>query len=254
MRKATMNLETNLSDGTSIKLDVSLDSDSNSLTASTTFTNTSLLFEIKDSQPSYHAISAPDQRQLPSNMPIPQLPKDIVAIDSGDRTYMFYVNTKQKLSYLISPSADGGGNYIRKVVDLDTDDIEVSEKTQQVAAIAWESDGVRQIRVYYVTANGRLSEVCLSSDKPGQWYQGSLGAPGTNQYTVAEGSSISATVARRTQDSKVSYSLRVFASMAGQENDYGVGTISTFTFGYDAKGQATGQWAFSPISNAITKW
>ncbi|KAJ4006260.1 hypothetical protein NW752_010908 [Fusarium irregulare] len=187
-------------------------------------------------------------------MPIPTLPKDIVAVDSGDRTYMFYVNTKRKLSYLISPGPDGTGDYSFKRIDIDSDDVEVSEKTQQVAAIAWEADGVKQIRVYYVNEGGRLNEVCHSSNLDG-WYQGSLGKKGTTQYPIVEGSSISATVARRNDGGQMTtYSLRVFASGAGQENDYGVPSISVFTFGYNAKGQATGQWAPSPISNSITKW
>ncbi|RBR23746.1 uncharacterized protein FIESC28_03451 [Fusarium coffeatum] len=178
-------------------------------------------------------------------MPVPTLPKDIVAVDSGDRTYMFYVNTKRKLSYLISPGPDGTGDYSFKRIDIDSDDVEVSEKTQQVAAIAWEADGVKQasqIRVYYVNEGGRLNEVCHSSNVDG-WYQGSLGKKGTTQYPIVEGSSISATVARRNGDGGqgATYSLRVFASGAGQENDYGVPSISVFTFGYNAKGQATGE-------------
>ncbi|KAL6922747.1 hypothetical protein ACHAP8_007882 [Fusarium lateritium] len=184
-------------------------------------------------------------------MPIPTLPKDIVAVDSGDKTYMFYVNAKQKLSYLISPGSDGSGDYTYKRVDIDSDDVEVSAKTQQVAAVAWvDTNGTQQIRVYYVNEIGRLNEVCLSSNNSDGWYQGSLGKKGTTQYPVVEGSSISATVAHRAGG----YSLRVFASGEGQENDYGVPSISIFTFGYNSQGQATGQWAQSPISNTITKW
>ncbi|KAF5581852.1 hypothetical protein FPANT_8771 [Fusarium pseudoanthophilum] len=188
-------------------------------------------------------------------MPIPTLPKDIVAVDSGDKTYMFYVNSKRKLSYLISPGSDGTGNYASKRIDIDSDDVEVSEKTQQVAAIAWvDANSVQQIRVYYVNEGGKLNEVCHSSNQDG-WYQGSLGKKDTTQYLIVDGSSISATVARRyDNDQRVSYSLRVFASSVGGENDYGVPSISIFTFGYNAKGQATGQWAPSPISNSITKW
>lgn len=59
---------------------------------------------------------------------------------------MFYVNAERKLSYLISPSSTGTGDYTKRRVRPDEEDIVVSEKTQQIAAIAWEANGVEQVR------------------------------------------------------------------------------------------------------------
>jgi hypothetical protein len=77
MRNANISLETTLSDGISIKLEVSLVLKSESLTTTTTITDTSLFFEIKNSQPSQHATPTPnlpsDQPLIPATMPVLQV-------------------------------------------------------------------------------------------------------------------------------------------------------------------------------------
>ncbi|KAH6892527.1 hypothetical protein B0T10DRAFT_560106 [Thelonectria olida] len=239
-----MSFEMSLADGTRIKLDVSFDSNSDFLTTSTTTSDTAFLLQITNSEPSHHSTPAssfpPDQRLLPSTMPVPQLPKDIVAVDSGGKTYLFYVNKDRKLSYLLSPNDNGTGDYTSKLIELqdkddNKNDVIVSAETQQVAAIAWEANQVK--------------EACSSSKWPGVWTQGSLGEEDSQPHEIAPGSSISATVNRSS-----GLSLRVFASVKNATNASGVPLISVFKFMYGEASQQNGDWAAFVISKKITRW
>jgi hypothetical protein len=57
------------------------------------------------------------------------------------------LNSERKLTYLVSPNADGDGDYIqRRIDDENGDDIVVNDKSTQIAAIGWdEPNGVFQV-------------------------------------------------------------------------------------------------------------
>ena len=76
-----------------------------------------------------------------------KLPEDIVAIDSGDRSYLFYVNADNKLCYLLSPNVKATGEFTSEVIENEKKrDVQVNPKTRQVAAIAWEDfTGTKQV-------------------------------------------------------------------------------------------------------------
>ncbi|KAH7234116.1 hypothetical protein MRS44_001919 [Fusarium solani] len=189
-------------------------------------------------------------------MPVLQLPKDVVAVQSGDKAYLFYLNSERKLTYLVSPNADGDGDYIqRRIDDENGDDIVVNDKSTQIAAIGWdEPNGVFQIRVYYVAPKGNLSEVCWTSTDPRRWYQGSLGLKNKAPHYIADGSPISATAYKRNINGQSRWSLRVFASGKDHFNDRDNPVISVYMFDYNETGQNKGSWGSEQISNAVNKW
>lgn len=157
-QRATMTLQATLQDGTSINLTISPGSRSTpAVTASATLGHSSLSIGIHTSPSNPIRSTTPSLRkyQSPAAMPhvvrIPSIdvlftytdetpqnpPVDIVAVDSGNKSYLFYVNPDKNLSYLESPDDSGSGDYKRKRIQIGEDDIRVSDKTQQVAAITW---------------------------------------------------------------------------------------------------------------------
>ncbi|KAF4502907.1 hypothetical protein FAGAP_865 [Fusarium agapanthi] len=140
------------------------------------------------------------------------IPKDIAAVESGGKTYVFYVNDNHQLSYFVKPGGGCNGGYAVKTIEVSYQKMHVKCDSREVAAISWTAGGVDevsscpqaavmrltfQIRVYCVLANeqGRafLQEICLSSNKPEKsWYQGYLGSEKTIRH-VENGASIAAT-------------------------------------------------------------
>ncbi|KAF5617256.1 hypothetical protein F25303_13335 [Fusarium sp. NRRL 25303] len=126
------------------------------------------------------------------------IPKDIAAVESDGKTYVFYVNDNHQLSYLIKPGGGCNGGYAVKTIEITYQKMHVKCDSREVAAISWKSaSGVDEIRVYCVLADehGRafLQEICLSSDKPDKsWHQGYLGSRKTIRY-VENGASIAVT-------------------------------------------------------------
>ncbi|KAG7419244.1 hypothetical protein Forpe1208_v003326 [Fusarium oxysporum f. sp. rapae] len=293
--RSSMTLNTTLDDGTTINLTVSPASTASSaVTASTTFTHTSFSFQI-NTLPLNQALTlrtvspspeAPcSQKHQPSDrhpnpistnkprikhsssskMPDVQLPEDIVAIDTGERSLLFYVapdeNGSNQLSYLESPDQYGVGNY--KVVKIghaedknpENDNkrmrpIIVSGKNKQVAAITWKGSEGIEIRVYYVAEKSELlREVCKTGN--GGWYIGALSYYDyiSNPFKVVPGTSISASVHI---PSPGKYNLRVFAVEEGKAIK-GVPQIYVYKFKRDLdSGKDT--WDGGSISSKITEY
>ncbi|KAF4342874.1 hypothetical protein FBEOM_3163 [Fusarium beomiforme] len=126
------------------------------------------------------------------------LPKDIAAVESGGKNYIFYVNDSHQLSYIVKAGGGCNGGYAAEIIEITYQRMHVKCDSREVAAVAWKTpNGVDEIRVYCVISDdcnkGVLQEVCLSSDKPERkWYQGLLGSKNVLRY-VENGASISAT-------------------------------------------------------------
>ncbi|KAF5564807.1 hypothetical protein FNAPI_2003 [Fusarium napiforme] len=142
------------------------------------------------------------------------IPKDIAAVESGGKTYVFYVNDNRQLSYFVKPGGGCNGGYAVKTIEITYQKMHVKCDSREVAAVSWTAGGVDEIRVYCVLADeqGRafLQEICLSSDKPDKsWYQGNLGSKKTIHH-VEDGASIAVT--------GTSYeNLKVFVSGKGEK-------------------------------------
>lgn len=79
---------------------------------------------------------------------------DIVSIDTGDRSYLFYVNEDDQLAYLVSPDTSGRGEYTVETIKQEkikggkekSGPIQVSKDTKQLAAITWNSNGTQEVQ------------------------------------------------------------------------------------------------------------
>ncbi|EEU48274.1 uncharacterized protein NECHADRAFT_75670 [Fusarium vanettenii 77-13-4] len=116
-----------------------------------------------------------------------QLPKDAVALHSGDKAYLFYLNSERELTYL------------RRIEDEHGDDIVVNEKPTQIAAIRRTNPAASAscASASTTSAKGNHSEVCWSSKGPKRRFQGSLGMKNKVPHLIANGSPISATAYKR---------------------------------------------------------
>ncbi|KAJ3528732.1 hypothetical protein NM208_g10075 [Fusarium decemcellulare] len=292
--RSSMTLKTTLDDGTTINLTVSpIPTASSAVTASTTFTHTSFSFQISTSLPnqvlplhkaspspeahsclisspekhlkSTSANTPPGKRSKSSNMPF-QLPNDVVAIDSGEKSLLFYVYADPKenyqLSYLESPNQFGTGSYTVNKIKRARDpweaneddqmiDIRVSPSNKQVAAITWKGHKGVEIRVYYVDKDTEyLREVCKSGNSG--WYIGALSYNDekSNKYKVRPNTSISASVHEYGTNN---YNLRVFAAEDGEVNKKGLAQISVYKFTHD-ESETASTWQGVYITNTVTEY
>ncbi|KAF5577659.1 hypothetical protein FPCIR_11985 [Fusarium pseudocircinatum] len=286
--RSSMTIETTLSDGTTINLAVSPASvESSAVTASTTFTHTSFSFHIttslpnhalppRNSSPSPEPLSSPislasevtskfTSSQLPpvthlkpSKMAV-TLPNDVVAVDTTERSLLFYVypNSDQNniLSYLQSPDDEGTGEFTRHRIQVvrnpfkgdQEENIYVSPNNKQVAAITWKGSEGTEVRVYYVAkGTENIREVCKTGN--GAWYMGSLSAKG-NLFKIRGDTSISASVHNDRETGK--YDIRVFAAEEGKINDKGLPQISVFQYVRIGNAKKAPIWTNSYITEAI---
>ncbi|EWY97526.1 hypothetical protein FOYG_02357 [Fusarium oxysporum NRRL 32931] len=290
--RSSMTLMTTLDDGTTINLTVSPASTASSaVTASTTFTHNSFSFQIhtlspnqapplrtvspspeapcsykqqpSDKHPKPTGINPPRSKLSSlSKMSGPQLPEDVVAIDTGEKSLLFYVSTNRngdnQLSYLESIDSSATGDYkivrITKAKDReakddeeDTPSIVVSSKNKQVAAVTWKSvDGI-EIRVYYVEKGTKhLREVCKTGNNP--WFIGSLSyyKNRSDKFPVRPDTSISASVYAPPSGR---YSLRVFAA-ADNKN---APSIHVHKFKRDPD-NGKERWSGEPITEGIAQY
>ncbi|KAI7765261.1 hypothetical protein LZL87_009790 [Fusarium oxysporum] len=290
--RSSMTLMTTLDDGTTINLTVSpAPTASSAVTASTTLTHTSFSFQINtlplnqalplrtvspspevpcspknrpsETPPKPTSINQPRSKHSSlSKMPELRLPEDVVAIDTGERSLLFYVSTNRngdnQLSYLESPDSAGTGDYkvvrITKAKDKearddqdDTPSIVVSSQNKQVAAVTWKSvDGI-EIRVYYVEKGSEhLREVCKTGNDP--WFIGSLSyyKNRSDKFPIRPGTSISASVYAPPSGR---YSLRVFAA-DDNKNDP---NVHVHKFKRDPD-NGKERWSGEPITEAITQY
>lgn len=196
------------------------------------------------------------------------LPEDVVAIDTGAKSLLFYVYKDLKgshqLSYLESPNDVATGKYqVNKIKrardpwesnkDDEMIDIKVSPNNKQIAAITWQGFRGTEIRVYYVDKDTEhLREVCRSGDAG--WYIGALSYndDASNKYKVRPNTSISASVHQYGTDGK-KFNLRVFAAEDGEVNKKGLPQISVFKFLHD-ESETTQSWQGVYITNLVTEY
>ncbi|RKL16315.1 hypothetical protein BFJ70_g15066 [Fusarium oxysporum] len=186
--------------------------ESSAVTTSTTFTHTSLSLHIITSRPN-HALpsrfSSPSPVSSPSeNTPKPTsikpppvaclkpsemsitLPDDVVAIDTGKKSLMFYVypnaDNNNILSYLESPNDKGTGDFAVRRIQVVHNPFRDNEENIYV------SPNNKQVRVYYVAKGTNfIRELCKTGD--GDWFVGALSAKGET-FKIRRGTSISASV------------------------------------------------------------
>ncbi|EWG44671.1 hypothetical protein FVEG_05675 [Fusarium verticillioides 7600] len=294
--RSSMTLMTTLDDGTTINLTVSpASTTSSAVTASTTFTHTSFSFQISTSLPNQalplqkhstapephscaaslnphrspkhiNTLKAPAKHSTPGNMT--SLPSDVVGIDTGEKSLLFYVIADPKgnynLSYLESPDDGGKGNYSVKKIKRARDmsetnedeamrDIKVSPNNKQVAAITWKGSQGVEIRVYYVDAeNDHLREVCKTGNSG--WFIGSLSFDDdNNKYKIRPNTSISASVHKYVINNRDNFNLRVFAAEDGETNKKGLPQISIFKFNHDETPQRPA-WQGVYITSTINEY
>ncbi|KAK5658116.1 hypothetical protein OQA88_2672 [Cercophora sp. LCS_1] len=160
------------------------------------------------------------------------LPSDVVAVESKSRGYLFYVNNKFQLAYLLGPEGKGKDFQVVVIKDAVNKPIYVNSQVTQIAAISWVNpqSGSREIRVYYSAKDTKiLSEVYLTNE--GIWTEGALHQG--NKFAVKAGSSISATVTRG-PDSKPT-GIKVYAAKDDEFNQYDLPNIAVFQtdFGFE---------------------
>ncbi|KLO89478.1 uncharacterized protein LW93_1537 [Fusarium fujikuroi] len=294
--RSSMTVETTLDDGTTINLTVSpASTESSAVTTTTTFTDSSFFFHISTSLPN-HTLPLPtaptfsevpspinlssdtrpkpdseklSARQLPrlSNMS-KTLPEDVVAIDTGKKSFLFYVVPSSKgnqLVYLESPDDTGTGDYTRHVIRKAYDpiakeeqdrykEIYVSNENKQVAAITWLGPKGVEIRVYYVEpVNQNIRELCMTGDTT-TWEIGSLSwnQKISSKFQVRPNSSISASV--HVYDAgNFNYNLRVFAAEQNKMSDNDLPQIHVYKFKRD-ESKKPASWGFDAITNELTEF
>ncbi|KAF1999010.1 hypothetical protein P154DRAFT_535883 [Amniculicola lignicola CBS 123094] len=151
-------------------------------------------------------------------------PSDCVAVESGGRSFVFYIDKDGLISVLRGPDSGAevqgdGANYGAIFVKIDDKFIATHDNFQIMAAVAYEdNNGDRQagffcfsalmfctIRLYYVNKRKVLEEICRTNGQ--DWYRGTLGsASNQTANTVADGSCITANVQRSSGQLKVFFS------------------------------------------------
>ncbi|KAL9570900.1 hypothetical protein ACKAV7_005237 [Fusarium commune] len=197
------------------------------------------------------------------------LPSDVVGIDTGEKSLLFYVVADPKgtyqLSYLESPDNAGNGSYTVKKIKRARDrsetneddamlDIKVSPNNKQVAAITWNGSQGIEVRVYYVEEKTEyLREVCKTGNSG--WYIGALSFDDdrSNKYRIRSNTSISASVHEYSNNNCKNFNLRVFAAEDGEVNKKGLPQISVFKFNHDESPKAA-SWQGVYITNTITEY
>ncbi|KAF5234786.1 hypothetical protein FANTH_11975 [Fusarium anthophilum] len=276
--RSSMTIETTLSDGTTINLAVSpASTESSAVTASTTFTRTSFSLHISTSLPNQalsSRASSPSQKPQTSPISLPSeetpkptstqpppvtylkpskmstpitLPEDVVAIDTGKKSLMFYVypdeDGKNILSYLESDDASAKGSFTLERISTVYNPFKKSAEAVRVSAKN------KQVRVYYVDSKTNdIREVCKTGDR--KWEVGSLSTQGEN-FPVRAGTSISASV--HAADDGCEYELRVFAAPEGKVNTNRVPQISLLRYVVKKKSTAT-EWKANYITENITEY
>ncbi|EWZ99528.1 hypothetical protein AU210_006935 [Fusarium oxysporum f. sp. radicis-cucumerinum] len=118
------------------------------------------------------------------------LPDDVVAIDTGKKSLMFYVypnaDNNNILSYLESPNDKGTGDFAVRRIQVVHNPFRDNEENIYV------SPNNKQVRVYYVAKGTNfIRELCKTGD--GDWFVGALSAKGET-FKIRRGTSISASV------------------------------------------------------------
>lgn len=101
------------------------------------------------------------------------------AVQSGGKSYLFYSRPNGELAFLRSVvSSESSSNsptvplYTTGNIIVEENVVVANTKSPQIAAVAYSLNGQDEIRVYYVSSQGWLSELCKTGS--GSWTNGSL--------------------------------------------------------------------------------
>ncbi|KAF5705053.1 hypothetical protein FGLOB1_8193 [Fusarium globosum] len=178
----------------------------------------------------------------PSKMSI-TLPNDVLSIDTGKKSLMFYVYPEEDsnniLSYLGSPN-DKTQN------DWHLYGQEISERPKPFHRGGRKHQGVRGY--YFERKDNHLRELCKSGD--GDWFVGSLSVTVEN-FKIRAGTSNSASV--HADQSGNNYELRVFAAEEGKVNLNGIPQIAVIKYARNGLSD-TPVWDSSYITEKIKRY
>ncbi|KAM0235614.1 hypothetical protein ACHAP5_009667 [Fusarium lateritium] len=174
--------------------------------------------------------------------------RNIAAVESGGKSYVFYVNSDHRLCYLISPGERNSNDFDQHTVKIADFDLKVKCGNKQVAAAAWEGKGGREIRVYCVLEDksdfdkrGYIQEIYFSTSNANGWERGLFGDAAPRSY-VAEGSSLSASVQILSDRAEI----ELFAFQKGKD---GVKKVNLYSYSYTVQ-----DWVSKTISGKVVAW
>ncbi|KAG8677580.1 hypothetical protein FPOAC1_003604 [Fusarium poae] len=176
------------------------------------------------------------------------LPRDIAAVVSRGKTYIFFVNSNHELCYLLSPNGNTQ-EYDHHVVQISRGTLRVKCGSRQVAAMAWQGQKDHEIRVYCVAPEdgkcekrGYIQEVAFN--RAHGWELGTFGVD--NPKTWID-SNASLTACALVWPDKADLSLFVSG-----KDDNGHRKVTRYYFDYAIKG---GTWLEDGvISNRVCNW
>ncbi|KAH7252691.1 hypothetical protein BKA59DRAFT_475116 [Fusarium tricinctum] len=174
--------------------------------------------------------------------------RNIAAVESGGKSYVFYINSDHKLCYLLSPTGQNTNDFDQQTIKVPDINLKVKCGSEQIAAIAWEGKGGKEIRVYCVLEDkadpekrGYVQEICFSSSNANGWELGLLGYAAPRPY-VAEGVSLSASVQALPDRAEI----KLFAFEKGKD---GVKKVKLYSYSYTVQ-----DWVSKTVSGKVVAW
>jgi thiamine kinase-like enzyme len=89
--------------------------------------------------------SLPIKSSKPSLINFIQPTRNIAAVESGGKNYVFYVNSDHKLCYLLSPSGRDNNDFDQKTITIPDVDLKIKCGSEQIAAVAWEGKASKEV-------------------------------------------------------------------------------------------------------------
>ncbi|KAH6964522.1 hypothetical protein DER45DRAFT_556881 [Fusarium avenaceum] len=174
--------------------------------------------------------------------------RNIAAVESGGRSYAFYVNSDHMLCYLLSPVGRNTNDFDQQTITIPDFDLKVKCGSEQIAAVAWEGKGGKEIRVYCVLEDksdsekrGYIQEISFSSSNSNGWELGLLSYSAPRSY-VAEGTSLSASVKVSPDRAEI----KLFAFEKGKD---GAKKVNLYSYSY-----TTQDWVVKTVSSKVVAW
>ncbi|KAL9607577.1 MAG: hypothetical protein Q9167_007521 [Letrouitia subvulpina] len=196
-----------------------------------------ITIEDLDSKPNIQASTKVVQPDVKSNtnMPSAFVPSSISAVESNQRSILFYARPDGDLASLTAQKSGEDPSYPDyKSANVILDGNTVSATVPQVSAVAYNFAGSKQIRLYYIggpTGAPTLKELAKTGD--GEWKEGALNKL---RLAITPDSLISANVEDDVGDLKVFYNSK-------DDDDVTVPTVAWVTKGQTAwSSRIIGKW------------
>ncbi|KAI6772935.1 hypothetical protein HG530_003893 [Fusarium avenaceum] len=164
--------------------------------------------------------------------------RNIAAVESGGRSYAFYVNSDHMLCYLLSPVGRNTNDFDQQTITIPDFDLKVKCGSEQIAAVAWEGKGGKESDS---EKRGYVQEIYFSSSNANGWELGLLGYSAPRSY-VAEGTSLSASVKVLPDRAEI----KLFAFEKGKD---GAKKVNLYSYSY-----TTQDWAAKTVSSKVVAW